>query len=298
MSANVGKINTSKLKSTTKPQIKTAKTSLFNARNQLIGISMPSNFQYSSLLNTTIPDRIKKIENNMEEINSFIDNKIGAAINKEKKDNDLANSLASSILLQSNIGSTLNSAFSSNISKMVEGTMLSVAQSAAVVKSKQTSQNWIGLRLGNKNYGFYVDKDGNVVKNSNINGVEFGKNGKAVDETQFNMMIRAVNKEVPKGTYTDFGNNIPINQNVRVLVDDNDSKYGILVKNEKKEWEFLYYGNCISGRNPAVRSREGEYLTCGKYKGQGFNEKYPYFELEPSKEDPRAEVRTFLLSYI
>lgn len=281
-------INTKNLKNSTIPKVVSAASSLTSARNQFLNISMPDNFSSSSQLKN-IPSRIEQVEKNVARINSYIEKKSSEFSQIEEKNKKLAGSLGTSMMrgmLNSSITNTKN-----NI-------VLSVLQSAAVVKSKQTSQNWIGLRLGNKNYGFYVDKDGNVVKNSNINGVEFGKNGKAVDETQFNMMLRAVNKEVPKGTYTDFGKNIPINQNVRVLVDDNDSKYGILVKNEKKEWEFLYYGDCINGRNPAVRSREGEYLTFGKYKGQGFNEKYPYFELEPSKEDPRAEVRTFLLSHI
>lgn len=281
-------VNTKGLRNSTKPRISSGISNLSFARECLSNISMPDNFSSSSQLKN-IPSRIQQVEKNVAGINSYIESKSKEFDEAEARNKRLASSLGTSLM-----SGMLNSSITNTKNNIV----LSVLQSAAVVKSKQTNQNWIGLRLGNKNYGFYVDKDGNVVKNSNINGVEFGKNGKAVDETQFNMMLRAVNKEVPKGTYTDFGNNIPINQNVRVLVDDNDSKYGILVKNEKKEWEFLYYGDCINGRNPAVRSREGEYLTCGKYKGQGFNEKYPYFELEPSKENPRAEVRTFLLSYI
>lgn len=292
-------VNTKKIRGTAIPQNNQAKKNLETARESLDQVvnNIPVDFTYAQQFKE-IPKTIQPILDEIKKLNGFVDEKAGL-VEMMNGINHISNNISNGTTLDlalSNSDLPFNVLFNEDGSLTVNA-LTNIAQNIAIDKSEQTGQKWIGVRLRGNNYGFYVDNNGNVAKNSNINGVYFGENGNASDETQFNMMLIAVNHEVPKGTYTKFDKNIDIKQDIRVLIDDDDSKYGILTKNEKGEWKFDYYGDCIRARNPAIRPGNGEYLTCGRY-GKQQNKEYPYFDLTPNKDNQQAEARTFLLSNI
>lgn len=159
-------------------------------------------------------------------------------------------------------------------------------------KADATNTNWIEINIGGKYYGFYVDDKGNIIRNATVNGVEFDENGLAKDSKKFHMMVVVTETDVPEGSYTYKGKDIEIIQDKRIVIDDNDYKYGIFILNEKGEWEILSYGDFSGGRNPDVRTLAGEYLTAGHF-AESKDGNTPYFKLSKDKNDPRKETGIF-----
>ena len=92
------RVNTSRLRRDSMSQNKKAISNLSKAREQLAQkIEIPEKFVYSSLLNN-IPERIKKVEGTVSEINSYIDRKAEDFDKAEKEAEKVAKNLERAFL--------------------------------------------------------------------------------------------------------------------------------------------------------------------------------------------------------
>ena len=312
------RVNTSRLRRDSMSQNKKAISNLSKAREQLAQkIEMPEKFVYSSLLNN-IPERIKKVEGTVSEINSYIDRKADDFEKAEKEAERLASSLSVAMLNspdyeyymmtqganKKNGDNTLFPYSDASLGQKYEATMANVRdknflsflnavskigptavyaaepfrdnktntvltnniRAEAIRINQETKENWIDVKIEDNSYGLYVDKDGTILTNKEKNGIEFDKDGIAIDYVKFNMMKKAVDTDIPKGIFKDHDREIEIKQDTLMLIDDDSYKCGILKKNDSGEWNFEYYVDCSNGRNPNVRTTAGEYITTGRMK--------------------------------
>lgn len=229
---------------------------------------------------------------------------IGKRFDKKSQINTLKGNIKSVYIALSSIKVEVEKQVLDYLDANRKASMLSIGLTSLYEKQvkktyKDTNNNWIEIKVGGKSRGYYVDDNGEIVRNKTINGVEFGEDGSAKDYTQYNMMQRARKIDIPDGAEID-SKYIKIHQDVMVLIDDNGSfgnsrsKAGLFMKNEEGEWELLRYEDCIGGRNPSVRNNAGEYVTNGHF-NQNENGK---FTLEPDSDDPRKETGSFFYATV
>ena len=253
------------------------------ASKALIDLKKVTNILYgmSNKATNGIISTIERLQKNINRANSNLSasaRKVSTAgSNAQSQIQNIARKSGSNTILKfgSNMGRSsekklLSSKIINTVTQQIE---ISIAQSFAIAKSEITNENWVGIKTKNGYYGFYVNEDGTIEKNKNINGVEFDKNGKAVDEIKYNMMLEAVNNEIPEV-------NKKLRQDAIILIDDDSYKIGILTRNNRGEWEFEEYEDCSNARNPEKRRRAGIYYTAGKWEG---------------KEDKTSELPNFVI---